>query len=124
MEERAPYHLPEAPKGPRELAAPIAAWLRRLGFTATEHLLPNYATVSAHWTGPRGEHFLFDYSWVTGPAPEASCRLRVLYPDQVGFEPLFAAQRVHRVKDVRQLLMGCVRLHNARLLAKMPVPTA
>jgi hypothetical protein len=124
MEDRAPYHLPEAPKGPRNLAPHVAAWLRRLGFTATEHLLPNYASVAAHWTGPRGEHFLFDYTWVTGPVPEANCRLRVLYADRPGPEPLFTAQRVHRVKDVRQLLTGCVRLHNARLLAKAPVPTA
>ena len=117
METPAPYHT-QAPKGPRDLAAPIAAWLRRLGFTATERLLPNYAAVSAHWTGPRGEHFFFDYTWVTGPVPEASCQLRVLYPTCSESESLFTAQRVSRVKDVRQLLTGCVRLHNARLLAK------
>jgi hypothetical protein len=59
------------------------------------------------------------------PVPEASCRLRVLYPAQgADLEPLFTSQRVHRVKDVRQLLTGCVLLHNARLLAKAPAPTA
>ncbi len=122
MEERAPYHTP-APKGPRNLTVHIAAWVRRLGFTATEHLLPSYATVAAHWTGPRGEQFRFEYTWVAGPVPEANCQLRVRYPGRAGFESLFAAQRVYRVKDVRQLLTGCVRLHNARLLAKAAVPT-
>lgn len=56
--------------------------------------------------------------------PEANCRLRVLYPDRASCESLFTAQRVARLKDVRQLLTGCLRLYNARLLAKAPVPTA
>ena len=118
MEDQAPYHT-LAPKGPRNLAAPLAAWLRTLGFTASEYY--QGTVVAAHWVGPRGEHFQLDYTWQAGPVPDATCRLRVLYPGQSLFEALFTAQRVRRLKDVRVLLLGNVRFANARLLA---LPTA
>lgn len=114
MEARAPYG---GPKGPRNLAAPLAAWLRTQGFTAHEQLLPIYAAVAAHWVGPAGEYFLLEYEWVAGPVAGATCRLRVLYPGQPQFEPLVSSQKVHRLKEARLLLLNCVRYANARLLA-------
>jgi hypothetical protein len=106
------------PRGIRNLAVPLAAWLRTQGFTAHEQLLPIYAAVAAHWVGPAGEYFLLEYEWVAGPVAAATCRFRVLYAGQVQFEPLFASQKVHRLKEARLLLLHCVRYANARLLAQ------
>jgi hypothetical protein len=116
MEGRAPYHTP-APKGPRNLAAPLAAWLRKQGFVASEQLLDTLATVRAHWVAVGGERFEFTYTWVVGPVPDATCTLRVLYPSSVWAETLFTAQRVRRLAEARLLINNCVRLANARLLA-------
>lgn len=119
MEAPAPYHI--APKGPRNLAVPLAAWLREQGFTATEH--HQGTTVAAHWVGPQGERFQFDYAWVAGPVPSATCWLDVLYPGQRYSEMLFKAQQVRRLKDARLMLTGNVRYANARTLAQL-LPTA
>lgn len=122
MEERAPYHT-AAPKGPRNLAEPLAAWLREQGFTATmRQASPTYALLEACWQGSRGERFQLDYTWASGPVPESTCRLQVGYPGQLALEPLFTAQRVRRLKEVRLLLLGNVRYHNARTLATLPHP--
>ena len=120
MESRAAYHT-EAPKGPRNLARPIAEWLRTQGFTATEVEKPTFATVSAHWVGSLGERFELSYTWATGPFPEGNCRLRVYHAGQLTPDILFTAQQVRRLKEVRLLLLGNVRYHNARLLAS-PTP--
>lgn len=68
MDEQAPYLTP-APKGPRNLAPDVAARPRRLSFTATEHLLPNYATVAR----------LIRWSWMsnsaTWPTTETAAKL-------------------------------------------------
>ena len=118
MEARAPYG---APKGPRNLTAPLAAWLRKQGFTATEQVLGTLATVHAHWVAVGGERFELTYTWTTGPVPDATCTLRVLYPQSVWAETLFTAQRVRRLKEARLLVSNCVRLANARLLAPKPL---
>ncbi|WP_310397302.1 hypothetical protein [Hymenobacter sp.] len=104
---------PAPARGPRNLAAPLAAWLRTLGFTATEY----GTTVAAHWVGAGGEHFQFDYAWAGGPTPAATCRLRVLYTGQHLFDTCFTAQKIRRLKEARLLLLGNVRYANARLLA-------
>lgn len=121
MEDRAPYHT-AAPAGPRNLAAPLTAWLRTQGFTATEYqTLATFASVAAHWVGSRGECFQFYYCWLVGPvAAEATCQLQVRYPGQALVEPLFGAQRVHRLRDAKVLLLGNLRYANARLLATLP----
>ena len=116
METRAPYHTPEAPRGPRNLTRPLAAWLRKLGFVATEQELPHFATVEAHWTGPVGERFQLTYTWSAGPVPDATCWLRVLYAGQGQAETLFTPQKVRRLQEARRLLLHCVRYANARLL--------
>ncbi|MGI4866134.1 MAG: hypothetical protein ACRYFZ_19575 [Janthinobacterium lividum] len=125
MEDRAPYHT-EVPKGPRNLTAPLAAWLRTQGFTVTEQTQPQCAAVGAHWLGPRGERFQLTYLWQNGPLPDATCWLEVRYPGQAHAEVLFTPQHVRRLKEARQLVNGCVRLYNARLLASLaaPLPTA
>lgn len=120
MEARAPYHT-EAPKGPRNLAPFIAAWLRTQGFTVTEQQ-PMLAIVEAHWLGCQGERFQFDYTWASGAFPEGNCRLRVLYAGQPEAEVLFTAQAVRRLKEVRLLLLGNRRYNAARLLATLPQP--
>ncbi|MGI4760557.1 MAG: hypothetical protein ACRYF0_07625 [Janthinobacterium lividum] len=121
MEDRAPYA--SAPKGPRNLAAPLAAWLRTQGFTATEQHYATLATVAAHWISLRFERFELTYTWQAGPSPEATCQLQV-FSHQLGpqVEPLFTAQRVRRLREVRLLLTGNVRYANARLLATLPHP--
>jgi len=119
MEARAPYG---APKGPRNLAAPLAAWLRTQGFVATEQVLATLATVHAHWVAMGGERYELTYIWAAGPVPDATCTLRVLYPQSVWAETLFTAQRVRKLKEVRLLLLGNVRYANARTLATMPHP--
>lgn len=112
------------PRGARNLAVPLAAWLRTQGFTANEQLLPLYAAVVAHWVGPRGEYFLLEYEWVAGPGvATATCRLRVLYAGRSQFEPLVTAQKVHRLKEARLLLLNCVRYANARTLAASTAST-
>ena len=120
MEARAPYATPQAPKGPRNLAAPLATWLREQGFTATEQSAsPTYALLEACWQGSQGERFQLDYTWASGPVPESTCRLRVYYPGQLTPEVLFTAQAVRRLKEVRLLLLGNRRYDAARLLARM-----
>lgn len=119
MEERAPYQT-EAPKGPRNLASELAAWLRKQGFTAMERVQFQFASVEAHWLGPAGERFEFSYTWATGPVPEATCRLSVRYAGQMQFEPLFTPQKVRRLQEARLLLLHCVRYATARALAALP----
>jgi len=119
MEDRAPYHTP-APKVPRNLAAPVAEWLRTQGFIAIEQQHDTLATVAAHWLGPLGERYDFTYTWAAGPVPDATCQLRVSW---LGMSmQLFTAQRARRLRDVRLLLTGNVRFANARLLATLPHP--
>jgi len=74
--------------------------------------------VRAHWVAVGGERYELTYTWAAGPVPDATCTLRVLYPSSVWVETLFTAQRVRRLKEVRLLLLGNVRYHNVRLLAK------
>jgi hypothetical protein len=121
MEDRAPYHT-SAPQGPRNLAVPLAAWLRQQCFTATEQFHATLATIAAHRVAIGGERFELTYTWALGPVPDATCTLRVLYPSSVWVETLFTAQRVRRLKEVRLLLLGNVRYHNARTLATLPHP--
>ena len=120
MEERAPYHS-AAPKGPRNLAAPLAAWLCTQGFTVTERQYDTLATVAASWTGPRGDCFELGYCWSSGPHANATLQLQARWP---GHEPcnLFGSQRVRRLREVRWLLSSNVRYANARLLAT-PTPS-
>ncbi|MDO7853182.1 hypothetical protein [Hymenobacter convexus] len=122
MEAPAPYHA--APKGPRDLSAPLAAWLRTQGFTAVEQVRPTMATVAAHWHGPQGERFQLDYTWLSGPVPGATCWLTVQYPGQLQPETLFTGQQVRRLREARQLLLGSVRYANARLLAPIVSPSS
>jgi len=117
MESQALYQT-EAPKGPRNLTVPLAAWLRKQGFTATEQVLATLATVHAHWLAVGGERYELTYTWAAGPVPDATCTLRVLYPQSVWAETLFTAQRVRRLKEARLLVSNCVRLANARRLAQ------
>lgn len=120
MEAPAPYTT-AAPKGPRNLTAPIAAWLRTQGFTVTEQLDDEQATLTALWTGPRGERFGLSYLW----APQyggTTLGLQVGYPRHTQTEILITAQQVRRLRDVRLLLLGNVRYANARLLAQSPHP--
>jgi len=118
MEARAPYHT--APKPPRNLAEPIAAWLREQGFAVTERQYGGQATVAAVWFGPRGEQFQLGYSWVARYA-SATLQLQACWPGQPN-ENLFGAQQVRRLRDVRLLLLGNVRYANTRTLATLPHP--
>jgi hypothetical protein len=120
VEDRAPYHTP-APKVPRNLAAPIATWLREQGFTVTERQYGEaMATVGAAWYGPRGDRFELAYIWVAHYR-SATLQLQARWPGQ---EPhnLFGSQQVRRQRDVRLLMLGNVRYANARTLATMPHP--
>jgi hypothetical protein len=124
MEAQAPYHT-EVPKGPRNLATELGAWLRRQGFTATGHQHPGTVTLLAHWAGSQHERFELTYCWQSGPVPSANCWLTVRYPGQPQAETLFTAQHVRRLRDARLLLTNCVRYANARLLARLAaLPTA
>jgi hypothetical protein len=119
MEDRAPYHT-LAPKVPRNLAAPIVAWLREQGFTVIERQYEGMATVGATWTGPRGDCFELAYIWVAHYR-SATLQLQARWPGQ---EPhnLFGSQQVRRLRDVRLLVLGNVRYANARTLATLPHP--
>jgi hypothetical protein len=120
MEDRAPYHT-LAPKAPRNLAAPLAEWLRTQGFTVTERHYDTMTTVAATWTGVRGDCFELAYLWSAGRCAAATTQLQVRWPGQP-VENLFGAQRVRRLREVRLLLTGNVRYANARLLATLPHP--
>jgi len=120
MEERAPYHLP-ASKGPRNLAAPLAAWLREQGFTVTERQHETMATVAATWLGPRGDRYELGYIWSSGPHARATMQLQVRWP-RCEAENLFGSQHVRHLLEARLLLLGNVRYANARTLATLPHP--
>ena len=122
MESRAPYQSAAAPQGPRNLAAPLGQWLRTLGFTTSEQAFPTLTLLSAHWLSSSQERFELTYTWQAGPCADATLQLRVLSPaPSLRMDTLCSAQRVRRLKEVRQLVSNCVRLSNARLLAQ-PVP--
>ena len=120
MEGRAPYRT-TAPKPPRNLATPLAAWLREQGFTVTERHYETMATVAATWTGLRGDCFELAYTWSSGRCAASTSQLQVRWPGCEA-ENLFGAQRVRRLREVRLLLTGNVRYANARLLATLPHP--
>ena len=119
MEGRAPYHS-AAPKLPRNLAAPIAEWLRAQGFVVEERHYEGIATVAAIWLDCRGEQFQLCYIWT---ARYASATLQ-LEAARLGrpTQNLFGPQQVRRLREVRLLLLGNVRYANARLLATLPHP--
>ncbi|HEX8659201.1 MAG TPA: hypothetical protein VF690_16800 [Hymenobacter sp.] len=106
-------------RGDRDLSAPLAAWLRTQGFTAQEEAQPGMATMAAHWINLQLDRFELAYVWQRAPAGHAvaTCRLQVLYAHEWDFTTLFTAQRVHRLRDVRALLLGNVRYANARQVA-------
>ncbi len=115
MEDRAPY-TPAG--GPRNLAAPLAAWLRTQGWTCTEHTVPGVWQVNAHWYGPHEERFELRYLWER-VAQRATCQLQVLGYGRLP-EHLFSAQHVRRLREARALVSNCVRYANARRLALAP----
>lgn len=117
MEEQPP-HTP-APRGDRDLSVQLAAWLRTQGWVALERAQPDFVTVAAHWLSSRLDRFELAYTWQRTPAGHAvaTCQLRVCYADEWEFATLFTAQRVHRLREARLLLLNCVRYANARALA-------
>lgn len=118
MEKRAPYQT-ATPQGPRNLAQGLGEWLRTQGFSASEQRQPTFCLLTAHWLSSRFERFELTYTWRGGPTPDATCQLRVLsHQGGPQEEVLFTAQRVRRLKEVRLLLLGNVRYHNTRLLAR------
>lgn len=120
MEDQAPY-TPAG--GPRNLAAPLAAWLRTQGWVAVELALPCLHTLSATWHSAQQERFELTYIWQPTPHAEATCRLRVLSYRQLP-ELLFASQHVRRLREARALVGNCVRYANARLVAQLASSTA
>jgi hypothetical protein len=119
MEARAPYYT-AAPKGPRNLASPIAEWLRTQGFAVIERQNDGQSSVAAVWFGPRNEQFQLGYIWLARYAT-ATLQLQACWPGQPN-ENLFGAQQVRRLRDVRLLILGNVRYANARTLATLPHP--
>ena len=119
MEDQGPYSA--TPRGDRDLSAQLAAWLRTQGFEALERVQPDFVTVSATWLSPRLDRFELAYTWQRTPAgyAVATCQLRVCYAAEWDFTTLFTAQRVHRLREARQLLLGNVRYANARSLAAL-----
>ena len=121
MEGQASYHA--APRGDRDLSAPLAAWLRTQGFEALERAQTDFVTVSATWLSPRHDRFELAYTWQRTAAghAEATCCLRVCYAAEWDFTTLFTAQRVRRLSEARLLLLGNVRYANARTLARVTI---
>jgi hypothetical protein len=74
MEVRVPYQS-AASKVSRNLAAPLAAWLCTVGFTASE--ADQDTTLATHWLSSRGQRFQFSYEWVAIPSPDATSRLQI-----------------------------------------------
>lgn len=93
---------------PRNLAPHVAAWLRRLGFTATERTQATTATVEAYWQSARGLRFYLDYQW---SPRQATCSLALYYPGVREPVDLVSGQHVRRLKEMRQLLLHDVRFH-------------
>ena len=79
---------------PRNLAEPIADWLRKQGFTCTVQQMPTLTVVHAGWSGPRHEHFELTYIWQVGADATLQLRLISAQPS-LHVEVLLAAQRVH-----------------------------
>jgi len=110
---------PTPATGPRNLAAPLAAWLRTQGFTASETEHPTLSLVEAHWIGPSGERFQLDYRWqqlATGRV--VAYRLEVLYAGESTATSLFVGQTVWHLRDARLLLTSNLRYATARQLVR------
>lgn len=114
MEARAPYHT-AAPSGPRNLAAALAAWLRGLGFTATEATHGPLTVVEANWQSPEGLRFYLEYQW---SALRATAALVVYQPGERYPLDLVKEQHVGRLREVRQLLHNDVCFRTAWQAAK------
>ncbi len=112
MEARAPYGSPAAPPvpGPRNLAPPVAALLRTLGFQVWEQATPtpSLSLVSGTWTGLTGEQFHFQYAHhhPAGAEAWAACSMGVLALGARLPAVCFASTQVRRLKDVRLLVAG------------------
>jgi hypothetical protein len=122
MEGQDPSNTP-APRGDRDLSAPLAAWLRTQDFIALERAHADFVAVAASWLSPRHDRFELEYIWQRVPDghAEATCRLRVCYAHEWDFTTLFTAQRVRRLSEARLLLLGNVRYANARTLARVTI---
>lgn len=107
--------------GPRNLAPYIGEWLRKIGFTATEQVLPGVTILAAHWDAPGRTRFYLEYTHSSGTLADATCCLWVRKPSG-GLSVLFKNQQVHRLKQLRELLLGNVRYKEARAAASASVP--
>lgn len=119
-----------APAGFRNLTVPLAAWLRKMGFTVTEHGWPAPTALTATWTepasvaGPGGVRYTLDYCFVAGagalrlvrtPAPAPGAQLHVLVE----------GAWVGRLKEARYLLLSSqsYQLSRQRALAASALPS-
>jgi hypothetical protein len=98
------------PTGPRNLAVPLAAWLRRLGFTAleSEPAGTHLTQLTAQWHSPLG-HFKVEYMHCHPPQAPAWAGFRLLWREPKPFSltrELVSMANVNRLKEARVLLLS------------------
>jgi hypothetical protein len=109
------------PMGPRNLALPVAAWLRRLGFEVQEQQTLVLTLVTARWYDlPRVHGFQFVYTHFH-PDWKPHLAYCSLHLHGAGYPPagqcLLADTHVKRLREVRFLLLSNMRYAAARQAA-------
>lgn len=101
MEAPAPYYAAGAgAQGPRNVAVPLAAWLRRLGFSVREHGGAAPTGLEATWAF--GPHAVYAVSYAFDAASGGLLRIsRNRHQLQV------AGADVRRLREARYLLLSC-----------------
>lgn len=112
---------PAAAQGPAapNLTAPLAAWLRRMGFTAMEYAGGWTDTVQASWYTEAGHRFQVEYVYARATTGLGTFRLW-FYPASSRMpDALVADITVRRLKQARYLLTQnhAYALHRATALA-------
>ena len=116
MEARAPYGPAPAGPGPRNLAAPLAQWLRRMGFLVMEQGGAAPTALAATWRAPDGLLYEASYAFtpVEGGIFQLLARLDNALLPHYG---LVRKAEVNRLREARFLLLSNVFYAEARKAA-------
>ncbi|WP_375418159.1 hypothetical protein [uncultured Hymenobacter sp.] len=107
---------PAAPKGPHNLAGPLAAWLRRMGFLVTEQGGVAPTSLEAAWRGPDDTLYRVSYAFVPGEGGIFQL-LGQLDARGMMHAGLVHKAQVNRQREARFLLLSNVYYAEARRAA-------
>ena len=116
MEACAPYNIAQTVPGPRNLAAPLAQWLRQMGFLVTEQGGAVPTALAATWRAADGLLYEASYAFTpdSGGIFQLLARLDNALLPHYG---LVHKAEVNRLREARFLLLSNVFYADARRAA-------